>query len=103
MAKKPSVQTVAPSRTSLKKAAGTLSAEEEQALRLRSGVGLAGGDRLERKSADPAVLARLSQIELAAFQVLGQKVYGVGTKPAPRTTLAPASAKSKIIKALKKR
>jgi hypothetical protein len=105
MAKKLSVQTVAATAKTLKKVAPSLSADEERALRMRIGVGLAPSERLEQK-ANPqdAVAAKLAQIELMAFRSMGQKIYGIGSAATGRPALAAGSSrKDKIISALKKR
>ena len=104
MAKKLSVQTVAATARTLKKVAPSLSAEEERALRMRIGVGIAPGETLEQKAGPrDAVASKLAQIELLAFQAMGQKIYGFGSG-AKRAPLAVArNPKDKIIKALKKR
>jgi hypothetical protein len=105
MAKKLSVQTVAATARTLKKVAPSLSPDEERALRMRVGVGLALTDRLEQKI-DPreAVAAKLAQIELMAFRTMGQKIYGIGRATTARAVAsASSSRKDKIIKALKKR
>jgi len=105
MAKKLSVQTVAATARTLKKVAPSLAPDEERALRMRVGVGLAPSERLEQK-VDPhaAVAAQLAQIELMAFRAMGQKIYGIGRAATAQPALsAAASRKDKIIKALKKR
>jgi hypothetical protein len=104
MAKKLSVQTVAATARTMKKVAPSLSAEEERALRMRIGVGLAPGERLEQKAGPRDALAsKLAQIELLAFQAMGQKIYGIGPGSKRGPLPAARSSKEKIIKALKKR
>jgi hypothetical protein len=105
MAKKLSVQTVAATAKALKTAAPSFSPEEERALRMRLGLGLAAGDRLEQK-ANPrdGVAAKLAQIELMAFRAMGQKIYGIGRVVAAAPLASAGShRKAKIIKALRKR
>ena len=102
MAKKLSVQTVAATTRTLKKVAPSLSPEEERALRMRLGIGLSTGDRLEQKATPrDGVAAKLAAIEMMAFRAMGAKVYGIGRAMAP--ALGSASRKEKIIKALRKR
>lgn len=70
-----------------------LSAEEERALRMRFGV--AGGDDLplpDKSGGDPAVLAKLQEIERRAFAMTGRS---------PSGGLAEPATKSKIVAALK--
>jgi hypothetical protein len=107
MARKLSAQTVTATAKTLKKAVPTLSAEEENTLRMRTGVGLQKGEALGVKTTDEAIAEKIAQIELMAFKAMGAKVYGIGagigrtaTKAAPGTARSP---KDKIIKALKKR
>jgi hypothetical protein len=105
MAKKLSVQTVAATARTLKKVAPSLSADEERALRMRIGVGLAPSERLDQKASPrEAVAAKLAQIELMAFRSMGQKIYGIGRAAAARPlAVGSSSRKEKIIKALRKR
>jgi hypothetical protein len=105
MAKKLSVQTVAATAKTLKKVAPSLGADEERALRMRIGVGLAPSERLEQKAGPhDAVAGKLAQIELMAFRSMGQKIYGIGRTATVRPTHAVGSSrKDKIIKALRKR
>jgi hypothetical protein len=104
MPKKLSVQTVAATAKTLKKVAPSLSADEERALRMRIGVGLAPAERLEQKAgSNEALASKLAQIELLAFRAMGQKIYGLSTAPKRATLSVARSPKDKIIKALKKR
>jgi hypothetical protein len=104
MAKKLSVQTVAATTRALEKVAPSFSPEEERAVRMRLGVSLAPGDRLEQKAAPrDAVAKKLAQIELMAFRAMGSKIYGIGRAAKPALAVAGSSRKEKIIKALRKR
>jgi urease accessory protein UreE len=103
MAKKLSAQTVTATAKTLKKAAQTLSSDEEKALRMRTGVGLQRGDRLEAKTTDAAIAEKIAQIELMAFKAMGAKVYGIGRATAKAAPGLARSPKDKIIKALNKR
>ncbi len=104
MAKKLSVQTVAATARTLKKVAPSLSPDEERALRMRVGIGLAPNEQLQQKAGSNETLAaKLAQIELTAFRAMGQKIYGIGQAAPARPALALSSRKEKIIKALKKR
>jgi hypothetical protein len=70
-----------------------LSAEEERAIRMRFGV--AGSDDLplpDKSGGDPAVLAKLQEIERRAFAMTGRS---------PSGGLAEPATKSKIVAALK--
>src|ERR1700749_721150 len=102
MPKKLSVQTVAATARTLKKVAPSLSADEERALRMRIGVGLAPSERLDQKAgANQALASKLAQIELLAFRQMGAKIYGLGAGPKRGALTVARSPKDKIIKALK--
>jgi hypothetical protein len=74
MAKKLSVQTVAATARTLKKVAPSLSPDEERALRMRVGIGLAPREQLEQKAGSNETLAaKLAQIELMAFRAMGDR------------------------------
>ncbi len=99
--KKPSTErTVAVSTESMRKAArqGTLTAEEERALRMRHGVGAERGEPLGRVGQEHAeARAQIADIELAAFRAMGH-IYGIG-KAQPQ----PSKAKEKIVRALRRK
>jgi hypothetical protein len=97
--KKPST-TVAVSAKSLRTAVrkDTLTAEEERILRTRHGVGLAANEPLGRVGQDhPEARARISELELEAFRVMGH-IYGLGKAQAQ-----PSKAKDKIVRALRRK
>ncbi|MHB1844434.1 MAG: hypothetical protein ACYCWW_06305 [Deltaproteobacteria bacterium] len=101
MPKKPtSERTTTVTERALERAArqGSLTAEEERVLRLRHGAGAPKDAPLERVGqAHPEARARLAEIELRAFQAMGQ-IYGLG-----QATAKPSKSKEKIIRALRRK
>ena len=99
--KKPSTEsTVAVTAKSLRTAVrkGTLTAEEERVLRSRQGVGVSASEPLGRVGQDhPEARARISELELEAFRVMGH-IYGLG-----KTQAQPSKAKDKIVRALRRK
>jgi hypothetical protein len=76
----------------------TLATDEERLLRMKHGVSVSPGERLERVGQDhPKARAQLDELELMAFRAMGH-IYGLST-----ATPHQSKAKDKIVRALRRK